>query len=119
MLILNTNVPENKAAFLALQEIYGVGIRSAIAICNLVDISPQIQLKSLTTSQLDLLVKSCRRLIPDNKIKDNIFARKSLVSINSYRGTRHIQTLPCQGQRTRTNALTSKTLLARFKTRLH
>ena len=118
MLILNTNVPENKAAFLALQEIYGVGSSSAIAICNLVGISPQIKLKSLNTSQLDLLVKSCRLLIPDNKIKDNIFAVKSLVSINSYRGTRHIQALPCRGQRTRTNASTSKTLLAKFRTRL-
>ena len=115
MLILNSNVPENKAAFLALQEIYGMGNNSALAICNLVGISIYTKLRELNAALLDLLVKSCRRLVSDNKIRDQIEAVKSLVSVNNYRGARHIKALPCRGQRTRTNASTSKTLLTKFR----
>lgn len=118
MLILGSNVPENKAALYALQEIHGAGSRSAITICNLVGISPKVRLKDLNSTQLDLLVKSCRRLISKDHARNKIEAVKSLVSINSYRGARHIKALPCRGQRTRTNNSTAKTLLAKFRAKL-
>lgn len=118
MLLLGSNVSENKAAFLALQSIYGVGKNSAISVCNIVGVSSQVQLKELNSAQLDLLIKSCRRLIPNNKKRENLEAIKALVKINCYRGTRHIKALPARGQRTRTNAATSKNLLSKFRSKL-
>lgn len=118
MLILNSNVSENKAAFLALQEIYGMGSNSALAICNLVGINQNTKLKELNVAQLDLLVKSSNLIVSDNKLRLQISAIKDLVSINNYRGARHIKALPCRGQRTRTNASTSKKVLAKFRTKL-
>jgi small subunit ribosomal protein S13 len=115
MLLLGANVPENKAAFLALQAIIGVGKNTALVICNLVGISHQTRLAELNPGQLDLLTKSCRRLIASNKKRDQIESIKSLVKISCYRGTRHINALPCRGQRTRTNASTSKKLLSKLR----
>jgi small subunit ribosomal protein S13 len=118
MLLLGANVSENKAAFLALQAIYGMGTHSALAVCNLVGICPQIRLSELNSVQLDLLTKSCRRLVTSNKRREKVEAIKALVKISCYRGTRHINALPCRGQRTRTNASTSKNLLSKFRTLL-
>ena len=118
MLLLGSNVSENKAAFMALQSIYGVGHKFALAICNLVGISPQTKLNELNSAQLDLLTKTCRRVITSNKKRDNVEAVKSLVKISCYRGTRHMNALPCRGQRTRTNASTSKNLLSNRRAQL-
>ena len=118
MLLLNSKVSEKKAAFLALQSIYGLGKNFALSICSIVGISPHVHIKSLNSAQLDLLIKSCRRLIPNNKKRENLEAVKALVKINSYRGTRHINALPARGQRTRTNGVTSKKLLSKFRSNL-
>nr|YP_025819.1 ribosomal protein S13 [Tupiella akineta]AAQ18778.1 ribosomal protein S13 [Tupiella akineta] len=118
MLLLGSNVSENKAAFFALQAIYGVGQKSAAAVCNLVGINPQTRLRELNSTQLELLTKSCRRLIASNKKREKVEAIKSLIKISCYRGTRHMNALPCRGQRTRTNAYTSKNLLSKLRNQL-
>lgn len=115
MLILGANVSQKKAALLALQAIYGVGKNTATAICSLVGISPQTKLHELNSSQLDLLAKSCRGLITSNKKREKIESIKALVKISSFRGTRHINALPCRGQRTRTNAFTCKNQLSKIR----
>jgi len=119
MLLIGDNVAENKAASIALQAIFGMGRHSANAVCNLAGISPQTRLKELTSAQLDLLTKSCRKLIPGNKRRERIEAIKNLVRISCYRGTRHMRALPCRGQRTRTNAYSAKTLLAKLRPQLN
>lgn len=118
MLIGGSNVPENTSAFLSLQAIYGVGPKYASALCNLVGISPQTKLSELNSGQLDLLMKNFRRLITSNKKRDHIESIKALVKISSYRGTRHLSALPCRGQRTRTNASTSKSILSKYRGQL-
>lgn len=118
MLLLGSNVSEKKAAFLALQSIYGMGQNTALSVCNIVGISAKVQLRELNSTQLDLLIKSCRRLMPNNKRRETLEAVKALVKINCYRGTRHINALPARGQRTRTNSATSKNLLSKFRSKL-
>jgi small subunit ribosomal protein S13 len=118
MLLIGSNVSENKATFLALQAIYGMGKTRALAVCNLVGICPEAKLSELNATQLDLVIKSCRRLTPGNQKRDKVEAIKELVRISCYRGTRHINALPCRGQRTRTNAYTSKNLLSKYRSLL-
>lgn len=119
MLLLGSNVDERKVAFIALQAIYGVGPALALSLCNLVGISPNTRLNELSINQHDLLAKSCRRLVTSNKKHRKIIESiKNLVRISCYRGTRHINALPCRGQRTRTNAFTSKKLLIKERSLL-
>lgn len=118
MYLVGSNVSENKAAFLALQSIYGVGENTALAICNLVGISSQTKISELNAFQLECLTKSCRRVINRDKKRQNFENIKKLVRISSYRGTRHFNALPCRGQRTRTNAKTAKNLLVKARTHL-
>jgi len=118
MLLLGSNVDERKVAFLALQAIYGVGPAKALSLCNLVGISPNTRLNELSIVKHDLLAKSCRRLVTSNKKRSIIESIKNLVRISCYRGTRHINALPCRGQRTRTNAFTSKNLLSKERSLL-
>nr|AOC61552.1 ribosomal protein S13 [Gloeotilopsis planctonica] len=118
MIIIGSNVPENKAAFLALQAIYGVGESTALATCNLVGVHPKTKISQLNAAQLDLLTKSCRRIVKSNRKRANVEAIKNLIKISCYRGTRHLNALPCRGQRTRTNGKTAKNLLSKARTLL-
>nr|AOC61510.1 ribosomal protein S13 [Rhexinema sarcinoideum] len=116
MIIVGSNISENKAAFLALQAIYGVGENTAIATCNLIGVNPQTKINELNATQLDSLTKNCRRVVKNNKKRANIEAIKKLVKISCYRGTRHLNALPCRGQRTKSNAKSAKNLLSKART---
>ena len=115
MLLSGSNVPENKPAILALQSIYGIGEKSALAICNLIGINSRTKLNQLNPMQADLLVKNCRRILKGNRKREVIESIKALVKIRCYRGVRHINALPLRGQRTRTNGFTSKNLLSKSR----
>ena len=113
MLLLGSNISEKKVAFLAFQEIYGVGLSKSKALCNLVGIHPNTRLDNLNSIQLNLLAKSCRRLVQGNPKRKKIESIKSLIKISCYRGNRIRNGLPCRGQRTRTNGFTSKNIFSK------
>lgn len=111
MLILGTHLKNNKAILLALQALFGLNYNNSLKICSLIGISPKTKLKKLRVNQLDYLIKTCQEEINTNlqrAIQKNI---QSLIQIKHYRGTRHMFGLPTRGQRTRTNAQTSKKMI--------
>lgn len=108
MLILGTHLKHDKAIFFALQAIFGLNYNNALKICSLIGISPKIKLNRLRINQLDELIKVCREEVNNHlqrAVKNDI---QSLIQIKHFRGTRHMFGLPTRGQRTRTNAQTSK-----------
>lgn len=113
--ILNVNLPKNKKTLIGLTYIKGIGLSRSKIICAKLKISPNKKLDNLSNEN----IKSIIDFIDDNyTITNKLIVEKNnnikkLIKISSYRGFRHVKGLPCRGQRTHTNAKTSR----KFKTK--
>ena len=110
VLILNTILPDNKKCIFALNEIYGLGNNLAEQVCEQLGISSGIKCKNLNNNQLDRLTQCIsQNYLTTDHLKEKIGKNKRyFISINSYRGFRYIERLPCRGQRTHGNAQTAR-----------
>jgi small subunit ribosomal protein S13 len=108
--IEGVDLPRNKRIEIGLTYIFGVGFTRATHILAATQVSPDIRVKDLTEAQTAAL----RDYISKNyKVEGDLRREvqmniKRLIEIGCYRGLRHRRNLPCRGQRTRTNARTSK-----------
>ena len=108
--IENVYLEEKKFAYKALQDIRGIGESKSREICAKCGLGTDLKVNSLSALEIEALAKEVDLLGVvetklTRKIQDNI---KLLVKIKTYRGRRHIQNLPCRGQRTHRNAQTRK-----------
>ena len=114
--ILDTKLNEKKTVEYSLQLIYGIGKTTSKKICKMLGFSSNFKLQNLTQIQIDdieILINDLG-LTVSNKLKKKEFeANKKLLVIKSYRGLRKKKGLPVRGQRTHTNAKSSKKF--RFK----
>ena len=108
--IAGVDLPRRKAIRFALSYVYGIGDKTAIAICANANIPEARQVEELT----DADVKAIREIIEREykvegdlrrEVQQNI---KRLMDLGCYRGLRHRRNLPVHGQRTKTNARTRK-----------
>lgn len=100
----------NRETRLSLQTVYGVGWHKSSLICIKLGLSFPFLFKNLNNYNLQLLsyVMDFYTWL-EIRIKHFIFQNiKKLVEINCYKGSRHKDSLPTRGQRTRTNASTKK-----------
>jgi small subunit ribosomal protein S13 len=109
--IFETELSGNKSIVFALTNIYGLGLSTSKIITKKLGFLPNLKTKNLTKNQILLLVEVINsfnlKLAGDLK-KTKILNIKRLISIKSYRGLRMFQGLPVRGQRTHSNARTSK-----------
>lgn len=108
--VLGVDIPNDKPTFIALQYLHGVGQHTAIHVCRSLNLSTHKRARELTDDEVQRI----------NALLDNEFTVEGqlrrqvaehigrLRNIQCYRGTRHRRSLPCRGQRTRTNARTRK-----------
>ena len=114
--ILNINLPKKTATGIGLTYIPGIGLSRSKLICSELKISEETKLGELSKDK----IKSIADFIDNNyKIGSKLFREKTvnikkLIKMSSYRGFRHVRGLPLRGQRTHTNAKTSR----KFKTKL-
>ena len=109
--LLETKLPENKSTLFALQFIYGIGLPRAKLICRKLGFAPNLKVKYLTQEQIVELMKIIDSLKWElnNELRRLESMRvKKLVEIKSYRGIRRVIGLPVRGQRTHTNAKSSR-----------
>ncbi len=108
--VAGVDIPNNKRSVIALTYIFGIGSTSASEILAKAGIEEDKKVKDLSEDELDRI----RRIIDGgyqtegnlrSAIRMNI---KRLMDIGCYRGLRHRKSLPCRGQRTRTNSRTRK-----------
>jgi small subunit ribosomal protein S13 len=108
--IIGIDVPDNKRLEVALTYLYGIGRKLSNDIIGALNFNKDMRAKDLTEEDIARLSK----YIQDHytvegdlrrEIQTNI---KRLISIGSYRGSRHKKGLPVRGQRTRTNCRTRK-----------
>ena len=109
--IVGVDIPKNKRVEYGLTSIYGLGVALANKILKEANIDPNLRGKDLTDSDAHQITEIIARL----GIKVEGDARsltsqdiKRLISINSYRGSRHRRGLPVRGQSTHANARTRK-----------
>lgn len=109
--LLETKLPENKSVFFALTNIYGIGKSTAFSICKKLGFSINLKTKDLTQEQIIemlQLIESLNLKLNNELKKFRSINLKTLVSIKSYRGLRRVRGLPVRGQRTHTNAKSSR-----------
>jgi len=108
--IAGINLPTGKRVPVALTYIHGLGVNTAIKICNELKIPLLKKLNELD----DIQLSSIRDYIDSNLMVEGDLRReksmniKRLMDLGCYRGLRHRRGLPVRGQRTHTNARTRK-----------
>lgn len=108
--ILGVDIPTNKKTYISLQYLYGIGQVQAINICFDLGIDPQVRASQLTEDEVSQITKHLEaNFTVEGALRRSITSDISrLRDIQSYRGIRHRRSLPCRGQRTRTNSRTRK-----------
>ena len=108
--IIGVDIPEKKKLRIALTYLYGIGPVRALEVCKRCNLDPDQRINTLQESDIGRLNTE----IQDNFVVEGDLRRqvaqdiRRLTSIGCYRGLRHRRSLPCRGQRTKTNARTRK-----------
>ena len=110
--IFNKTISDSKSILYSLTILYGINEYQSKKICKNIGINPQITINKLKNNHVNLLTNYINKNI---KIEDILKQSKKkrlneLLEIKSYRGIRQSIGLPVRGQRTHTNAKTSKKL---------
>ena len=108
--IAGVDIPNEKRIDVALRYVYGIGPHRARLILEAAAIQADVRANKLSEDEVSRIANIIERDYPvegqlRRQVQQNI-AR--LREIRCYRGLRHIRSLPCRGQRTRTNARTRK-----------
>lgn len=109
--LFESDLPENKSVFLSLVHIHGFGQFKSLFICKRLGFSINFKIKSLSREQINKLIKTIEHLnlkLASDLKKSKLLSLKKLVVMKSYKGSRKIRGLPARGQRTHTNAKTSR-----------
>lgn len=107
--LVGVDIPKNKAIYIGLTYIYGVGVKVSKDILSKLNIDFSIKTKDLSESNIvDLRNELMSRVLEGDlkrKVAQNI---RRLKDIGSRKGFRHSRSLPVRGQRTSTNARTKR-----------
>ena len=109
--IAGVDIPKEKKIAYSLRYVHGIGLTTALKICELADIDPNVRVSDLSTKEEDTIRKvivDLQLLIEGELRTENIKNVKRLQDIGSYRGLRHRKSLPVRGQRTKTNSRTKR-----------
>jgi len=108
--ISGVDLPRDKRVEIGLTYIYGIGRVSATKILEKAKVNPDTRVRDLTDDE----VKTISEIVENDYIVEGDLRRetalniKRLQEIGCYRGIRHRKSLPCRGQKTKTNARTCK-----------
>ena len=107
MRISGITIPEEKRIEIGLTVLFGIGRSLAHTILDEAKVDYGKKPKDLSPDEENTI----RKIVEEQKLEGNLKREiggnvKRLIDIKSYRGARHSRSLPCRGQRTRTNART-------------
>ena len=109
--IAGVDLPREKRIEVGLTYVYGIGQSTADEILAGTGINPDTRVKDLSADDeakiRDYIDKN--NIIVEGDLRRNVALDiKRLPEIQCFRGVRHRKSLPCRGQRTKTNARTCK-----------
>ncbi len=110
--IFDKAISNSKSILYSLTFLYGINKYQSKRICKNIGINPKTTINQLKKNQLNRLINYINKNIKIEQLlkkikKDNF---NNLLNIKTNRGIRHNLGLPVRGQRTHTNAKTSKKL---------
>ena len=109
--IVGVDIPRDKKVPFSLTFIHGIGLTTAIKICEAAKVDPESRVKDLTEKQVVAIrdaISSLNITVEGELRSQNAMNIKRLKDVGTYRGLRHRRGLPVNGQRTKTNARTRK-----------
>ncbi|SVA33968.1 uncharacterized protein METZ01_LOCUS86822, partial [marine metagenome] len=109
--IVGVDIPRDKKVPFSLTFIHGIGLTTAIKICEAAKVDPESRVKDLTEKQVVAIrdaISSLNITVEGELRSQNAMNIKRLKDVGAYRGLRHRRGLPVNGQRTKTNARTRK-----------
>ncbi len=108
--LLGIDIPGRKRLEYALTYIYGLGLTKSREVIAKAKLDPAMKADDLTDEQVTGITKVLREeYVIEGDLRRQVTQNiRRLISINSYRGSRHRRGLPVRGQRTKTNARTRK-----------
>ncbi len=108
--IVGVDIPNEKAIWIALTYVYGLGRHASEEILKEAKIDKNTKAGELTEDELSRITQIIdRNYVVGGQLRRQITQNiNRLRDINCYRGFRHRKGLPVRGQRTRTNARTRK-----------
>lgn len=107
--IAGVDLPRKKRMVIAMTYIYGIGNTLSAQILKACGISEDKCSDDLTEDEISRIREELANydIEGDLRRQENMNIKR-LSEINSYRGMRHRRSLPCRGQRTKTNARTRR-----------
>ena len=108
--IAGVDLPKNKAIRISLSYIFGIGQYQASQILSAINIDPNLKTNDLTEEQM----LAIRNEINDNytvegELRSSVGRNiKRLIDTGTYKGLRHKNGLPVNGQNTKNNSRTRK-----------
>jgi small subunit ribosomal protein S13 len=108
---MGIDIPDRKRIEYSLRYIHGIGPTRSKIVLEKAQIDPAKQANELTADEIRAIISAIQELGFNiegdlrREVSQNV---RRLISIGSYRGTRHRRGLPVRGQRTKTNARTRK-----------
>lgn len=108
--IAGVDLPREKRVEIGLTYIYGIGRSSSNEILSKAGVNPDTRVRDLKEDE----VAKIREILEKEYTIEGDLRRqvamdiKRLTEIGCYRGVRHRKSLPCRGQKTKTNARTCK-----------
>ena len=108
--IAGVDLPRSKHMDRALTYIFGIGLTSARKILDKADLPYQMNSDDLSGDEVTRIRKIIEEdfVVEGDRRREIAMDIKRLVDLGTYRGRRHRMSLPCRGQRTKTNARTRK-----------
>jgi len=106
--VAGVEIPNNKRTETALTYIFGIGNTTAKAVMAATGLENK-RVRELSEEELTILREEVDKYKNEGQLRSMISLNiKRLKEIQCYRGKRHINNLPCRGQRSKTNARTRK-----------
>ena len=104
--ISGVDLPRDKRIEIGLTYIYGIGRVSATQILEKAKVNPDTRVRDLTDDEVKKLseVIDADYMVEGDLRRETALNIKRLQEIGCYRGIRHRKSLPCRGQKTKTNA---------------
>mgnify|MGYP001241026985 FL=1 len=109
--IVGVDIPRNKKVPYSLQYIHGIGLTTAMKLCDVAKVDPNSRVQDLTEEQIVAIRNAISDLgfqVEGELRSQTAMNIKRLKDVGAYRGLRHRRGLPSNGQRTKTNARTRK-----------
>ncbi|MDQ1297720.1 MAG: small subunit ribosomal protein [Campylobacterota bacterium] len=108
--IAGVDLPKKKRLEYALTYIYGIGLHTSRKILDATGLDYNKRVFELTEDDAATIAKEIRAsaVVEGDLRKQVAMDIKALMDLGSYRGLRHRKSLPCRGQKTKTNARTRK-----------